>query len=84
MDPLRLLAQPKRLLAMLAIAASVVLGLMVFGETPAGELPTATVLLAGTVVLSLLAIPRRGTGGWVLLAVAWGLFVVAYGAAPPL
>lgn len=84
MEPLRLLARPKRLLGIVAILGSVVLGLMAFGKAPEGSVPAATALLAGTVALSLAAMARKGVGGWLFLAASWALFVVAYGAMPAL
>ena len=82
MGPLQLLANPKKLLGVVTIAAAVLAALYSFAQTD-GKVEAAMILLAAVVLLAVLAINKEGGTGWVWLLVSWAVAVIAYGALFP-
>ncbi|MBM7786051.1 hypothetical protein [Tenggerimyces flavus] len=82
MGPLQLLANPKKLLSIVTIAAAVLAGLYAFSQTN-GKLPAAAILLLAVVLLAVLAMNKEGGKGWIWLLVSWAVAVIAYGALFP-
>lgn len=82
MEPLNLLAHPRRLLGGATIIAAVFVGLYSFGM--ADEITTGVWLVIPVVIFALLGVQTEKTGrGWLYLLVSWAFGLMAYGAVFP-
>jgi len=82
MEPLDLLAHPRRFLGGATIIGAVVLGLYSFGLEK--QMTAGAWLAIPTAILALLGLQTEKTGrGWLYLLIAWAFGLMAYGAVFP-